>query len=248
MSCLPWAAVSTRLPTSILPAPPGLTHSVSTSGDTGSGRFRPTHRAICPSAAARIAEGLDLPPEDDPLRVHLLVESARQAGFDRPDVLHENADGRHLIADDRLVPRSEAIRPDRVATLGDSWHEGDTMYMCAVDGGGMAVSLIQSNADGFGSHLTLPGLGVFLHNRGIGFSTDPDHPAWLRAGTKASPHPGPCPCHPSRRAATGRTGNYGRRCPTPGGPPDAGEAAGRRSRPRTRGRWWPLGAVWWIRI
>ncbi|MBS1265480.1 MAG: Glutathione hydrolase-like YwrD proenzyme [Acidimicrobiaceae bacterium] len=147
----------------------------------------PNSQGYLSLAAARIAEGLDLPPEDDPLRVHLLVESARQAGFDRPDVLHENADGRHLIADDRLAPRREAIRPDRVAALGDSWHEGDTMYMCAVDERGMAVSLIQSNADGFGSHLTLPGLGVFLHNRGIGFSTDPDHPGRYGPGRRP-PH------------------------------------------------------------
>ena len=147
----------------------------------------PNSQGYLSLAAARIAEGLDLPPECDPLRAHLLVESARQAGFDRPDVLHEHADGRYLIDDDRLVPRREAIRPDRAATLGDSWHEGDTMYMCAVDGRGMAVSLIQSNADGFGSHLTLPGLGIFLHNRGLGFRVDPNHPAGYGPGRRP-PH------------------------------------------------------------
>ena len=147
----------------------------------------PNSQGYLSLAAARIAEGLDLPPECDPLRAHLLVESARQAGFDRPDVLHEHADGRYLIDDDRLVPRREAIRPDRAATLGDSWHEGDTMYMCAVDGKGMAVSLIQSNADGFGSHVTLPGLGIFLHNRGLGFNVSPDHPASYGPGRRP-PH------------------------------------------------------------
>src|SRR5581483_2436152 len=30
---------------------------------------------------------------------------------------------------------------------------------------------------GFGAHLALPGLGIFLHNRGIGFSLEPGHPA-----------------------------------------------------------------------
>ena len=138
-------------------------------------------------AAARIVEGLDLPPEDDPLRAHLLVEAARQAGHDRPAVLHEHADGRALVDDRLLDARRAAIRTGATATLGDGWLDGDTMYMCAVDGHGMGVSLIQSNADGFGSHLTLPGLGVFLHNRGIGFNLDPGHAACYGPGRRP-PH------------------------------------------------------------
>jgi gamma-glutamyltranspeptidase/glutathione hydrolase len=39
------------------------------------------------------------------------------------------------------------------------------------------VSLIQSNASGFGSHLFEPSTGINLHNRGIGFSLEPGHPA-----------------------------------------------------------------------
>jgi gamma-glutamyltranspeptidase/glutathione hydrolase len=50
---------------------------------------------------------------------------------------------------------------------------GDTTYLCAVDGDGMAVSLIQSNASGFGSHLFEPATGINLHNRGLGFSLEP---------------------------------------------------------------------------
>ncbi|MDP6760966.1 MAG: gamma-glutamyltransferase [Acidimicrobiales bacterium] len=138
-------------------------------------------------AAALIADGLDLPREDDPLRAHLLVEAMRQAGHDRPEVLHERADGVSLLAPERLGPRRSTIHPDRRAVLGDTWHDGDTMYECVVDGDGMAVSLIQSNADGFGSHVTLPGLGVFLHNRGLGFSLEPGHPARYGPGRRP-PH------------------------------------------------------------
>ena len=61
------------------------------------------------------------------------------------------------------------------------------MYECVVDGDGMAVSLIQSNADGFGSHVTLPDLGIFLHNRGLGFSLEPGHPARYGPGRRP-PH------------------------------------------------------------
>jgi gamma-glutamyltranspeptidase/glutathione hydrolase len=51
----------------------------------------------------------------------------------------------------------------------------------------MAVSLIQSNASGFGSHLVEPNTGVNLHNRGIGFNLEPDHPAEYAPGRRP-PH------------------------------------------------------------
>ena len=40
---------------------------------------------------------------------------------------------------------------------------------------GLCVSLIQSNYNGFGSGVTVPGLGINLHNRGAYFSLDPGH-------------------------------------------------------------------------
>ena len=51
-----------------------------------------------------------------------------------------------------------------VARLGD----GDTTHLCALDADGLGVSLTQSNALDFGSHLVEPTTGVFLHNRGVG--------------------------------------------------------------------------------
>ena len=51
----------------------------------------------------------------------------------------------------------------------------------------MGVSLIQSNASGFGVHLTVPEVGVFLHNRGLGFSLEAGHPAEYGPGRRP-PH------------------------------------------------------------
>jgi len=53
--------------------------------------------------------------------------------------------------------------------------DGDTIYLCVVDGSGMAVSLIQSNYMGFGSGIMAEGTGIHLHNRGTLFSLDPEH-------------------------------------------------------------------------
>ena len=139
-------------------------------------------------AAAWIADGFDLPTDpDDPRWPHLLAEAARQAGYDRPAVLHETADGQALLHPDRLLPRRAAIDPAVRGSVGSPSAGGETIYLCAVDAAGMAVSLIQSNAAGWGCHLVVPGTGVFLHNRGIGFSLEAGHPAELAPGRRP-PH------------------------------------------------------------
>jgi gamma-glutamyltranspeptidase/glutathione hydrolase len=69
------------------------------------------------------------------------------------------------------------------ARLGD----GDTTHLCTLDADGLGVSLTQSNALDFGSHLVEPTTGVFLHNRGVGFSLVEGHPAEVGPGRRP-PH------------------------------------------------------------
>jgi gamma-glutamyltranspeptidase/glutathione hydrolase len=64
---------------------------------------------------------------------------------------------------------------------------GGTIYLCATDAQGVGVSLIQSNAADWGCHVVVPGTGIFLHNRGIGFSLEEGHPGEL-AGGRRPPH------------------------------------------------------------
>lgn len=125
-----------------------------------------------------VAEGLPLPDDpDDPLWAHFLVESARAAAYDRPTALYEDADVRGLLEQDEVVRRREFIDADRRASLTSEAGAGDTMYLCAVDSDGMGVSLIQSNASGYGCLVFEPSTGIGLHNRGIGFSLVSGHPA-----------------------------------------------------------------------
>ncbi len=63
-------------------------------------------------------------------------------------------------------------------------HRQDTVYLCAADGAGMMVSLIQSTFHGFGSHVVVPGTGIALQNRGHGFALEPGHPNELAPGKR----------------------------------------------------------------
>ncbi|MEK7411533.1 MAG: gamma-glutamyltransferase, partial [Actinomycetota bacterium] len=86
-----------------------------------------------------------------------------------------------IVADLALVHRTKASR-NVVPT-----RDGDTTYLCTVDDQRMGVSLIQSNASGFGSWLVEPNTQINLHNRGLGFSLESGHPAELTPGRRP-PH------------------------------------------------------------
>ncbi|MFE2432614.1 gamma-glutamyltransferase [Streptomyces sp. NPDC059373] len=64
---------------------------------------------------------------------------------------------------------------------------GDTVAVTAVDTSGLAVSLIQSVYQTFGSGICDPGTGIVLHNRGSAFSLAPGHPALIGPGLRP-PH------------------------------------------------------------
>jgi gamma-glutamyltranspeptidase / glutathione hydrolase len=148
----------------------------------------PNSQGYLTLSAAWIAQGLDLPDDPSDGRwAHLLVEAARQASFDRDDVLHEDASGVELLATARLERRRAAIDPDRASTPVGVYAAGDTIYLCAVDGEGMGVSLIQSNYMGYGSMIVVPEVRIFLQNRGAGFSLEPGHPAEYGPGRRP-PH------------------------------------------------------------
>ncbi len=145
----------------------------------------PNSQGYLTLAGAWVADRLDLPTDPgDELWPHLLVEAARQVGHDRDAVLSESADAAALLAPDRLASRLAAIDPAVASVLPQPARAGDTIYLCTADGDGMGVSLIQSNAADFGAHLVEPRTGIFLHNRGIGFSLIAGHPAEYTPGRR----------------------------------------------------------------
>lgn len=136
--------------------------------------------------AASLVAGLDGLPAtaDDSAWAHALIEASKQAAFDRAAILFEDADLSPLFTPNALAERRRRIDRDQASAVQSPVAGGGTIYLCAVDGEGMGVSLMQSNAAGFGAHIAVPEVGVFLHNRGIGFSLEPGHPAELSPGRR----------------------------------------------------------------
>lgn len=142
----------------------------------------PNSQGYLTLAAALLIEALDPPADpDDPAFHHTVIESYRAVAWERDDLV---TDPRHaplppelLLDRDRVLDRLGSLDP---ATVSE-WPEpreapGGTAYFCAIDADGMAVSMIQSNFTGIGSGLSAGDTGVFLHNRGGGFSLIDGHP------------------------------------------------------------------------
>jgi gamma-glutamyltranspeptidase/glutathione hydrolase len=93
-----------------------------------------------------------------------LVECVRLALEDAFAHVRDGADVTGLLDPEFLTRRRRESSIDVVEP------PGGTVYLCAVDGDRMAVSLIQSLYDSFGSGIVAPGTGIVLQNRGACFA------------------------------------------------------------------------------
>lgn len=117
--------------------------------------------------------------------IHVMLEAAKLGYAERdafladPDALGAPLeafldDGRAAALASRIDPRRADAAPTPARTL-----VGGTIYLAVVDAEGNAVSLIQSNAAGFGSGVVDPATGVHFQDRGASFSLIPGHPNLL---------------------------------------------------------------------
>jgi gamma-glutamyltranspeptidase/glutathione hydrolase len=123
-------------------------------------------------------EALDLDPDPIGPDAATLAKVFRRASADRDRFLADPR--RATVPIDDLLARAnlERILAD-VRDPGEgvgSRATGDTVALVAADREGWAVSLIQSLYSGFGSGILDARTGVFLHNRGSCFSSDPGSP------------------------------------------------------------------------
>jgi gamma-glutamyltranspeptidase / glutathione hydrolase len=122
---------------------------------------------------------------DGPLSVGELHEKIEAMKLAYADLYRYNADPRFakvpvkgMISKDYAKQRARLIDPATAhcdVPAGEP-PSSDTTYLSAVDRDGNIVSLIQSNYSGFGSGVTVHGMGFVLQNRGGLFSLDPRSP------------------------------------------------------------------------
>ena len=119
--------------------------------------------------------------------VHPLVEAARRAyrvrdaAISDPDFV--DIDVEAWLADASIDDLWADYDPT-MASAGTPHAAGDTVYLCAVDADGNAVSQIQSLFGAFGSAVVAGNTGILLQNRGAYFSLNPERANVLAPGKR----------------------------------------------------------------
>ena len=154
----------------------------------------PNGQGLTALIALNIAEQFDLAslPWDSPRRLHLMVESMRLAWADAheyiADMRRADVPVEKLLSKEYAAGRATLISPrqslDPPPSPGILPGGSDTIYLSVVDGAGNACSFIKSLYMGFGVGIVAKGTGVWLQNRGAGFSLAPGHRNALAPGKR----------------------------------------------------------------
>lgn len=135
------------------------------------------------------SRGLDTLEPDCPDALHVAIEAMKLAFR---EAHREVADPRFM----RLSPSAllDLARLDQIATSIDPSraqdfdhgppNRGGTILLCTADREGQMVSFIQSNYQGFGSGVVIPGTGIAMHNRGANFTLEKGHPNEVAGGKR----------------------------------------------------------------
>jgi gamma-glutamyltranspeptidase/glutathione hydrolase len=143
----------------------------------------PNGQGIAALMALGILRNHDLAslPVDSADSLHLQIEAMKIALSDTWALVSDPATMQvtpaQLLDDAYLAQRAASIDMKRAQVPQQGFEKGGgTVYLTAADEKGMMLSFIQSNYQGFGSGVVVPGTGISLNNRGSGFSLEPGHP------------------------------------------------------------------------
>ncbi|MTV25937.1 gamma-glutamyltransferase [Nitriliruptoraceae bacterium ZYF776] len=162
------------------------------------GRFRdrevlelpPPTQGVTALTALGILDRLPPRGDDEVAALHHEIEAVRLALLDRQDHLGDPRAMRTSpgeLLDPARLDRLAAGIGQRAADLPLARPApGGTAYLCAGDGDGLLISLIQSNFVGYGSGVVVPGWGFGLHDRGAHLKLDvaADDPDVLAPGRR----------------------------------------------------------------
>jgi gamma-glutamyltranspeptidase/glutathione hydrolase len=151
----------------------------------------PNGQGLAALIALGLLQRLDLSqhPVDSADSLHLQIEAMKIALSEAyrhiADPDHMQVDPKALLDEKFLDARAAEIDCQK-AQIYQAKVPTDkgTVYLTAADQGGMMVSFIQSNFNGFGSGIVVPGTGISMQNRGYGFSLKPGHPNQVGGGKR----------------------------------------------------------------
>ncbi len=151
----------------------------------------PNGQGIAALMMLGILKNLDMEdyPVDSADCLHLQIEAMKLAFADThryvsdPDFM--DIDPKKLLEPGYLSTRADNIDMENAREFDPGTPgKGDTVYLTAADENGMMVSFIQSNYTGFGSGIVIPGTGISMQNRGLGFSLEAGHPNQVDGGKR----------------------------------------------------------------
>jgi gamma-glutamyltranspeptidase/glutathione hydrolase len=160
-------------------------------GDYALHEIPPNTQGIAALIALAILErhGIARFAPDSPEALHLQIEAMKLALADTEAFVGDEAamrvsaaailDPAYIDSRAAQIDSKRAAEPKAGAPRG-----GGTVYIAAADAGGMMVSYIQSNYEGFGSGVVVPGTGISLQNRGFSFTLAPGHANQVAPGKR----------------------------------------------------------------
>jgi gamma-glutamyltranspeptidase / glutathione hydrolase len=150
----------------------------------------PNGQGIAALMALNILESVNISqyPRESVESYHLQIEAMKLAFAD----VHRHVADPHFmeVAVEHLLDKAYA--KERQQLIGEQaiplakfgLPKGGTVYLAAADEE-LMVSFIQSNYEGFGSGILIPGTGIALQNRGVGFSLEAGHPNQVAPAKRA---------------------------------------------------------------
>lgn len=148
----------------------------------------PNGQGIAALMALNLLEGIELSryPRESVMSLHWQIEAMKLAFADvhqhvtDPDWMQVQATD--LLSKAYAERRRSLIQHQALLAQADL-PTSNTVYLAAADQN-LMVSFIQSNFEGFGSGILIPGTGIALQNRGVGFRLDPQHPNHVAPGKR----------------------------------------------------------------
>jgi gamma-glutamyltranspeptidase/glutathione hydrolase len=153
----------------------------------------PNNQGLTALLLLNMLEGIDLQSmrTQPDLYYHTLIEATKIAFADRnryiADPGFSKVPVKELLSKDYAAKRRALIDSSKAIDApapGDLRMGSDTTYFTVVDKDRNVVSFINSIFNAFGSGIVAGETGIMLHNRGSGFSLEPNHPNLYGAGKR----------------------------------------------------------------